>query len=67
MSKTVYKLMIYFRFGSKTEGLNADSSTHNQKTAATAAAATTPQHQQLATTQITTKSRPKPNRLLAKM
>ena len=59
--------MIYFRFGSKTEGLNADSSTHNQKTAATAAAATTPQHQQLATTQTTTKSRPKPNRLLAKM
>ena len=67
MSKTVYKLMIYFRFGSKTEGLNADSSTHNQKTATTAAAATTPQHQQLATTQTTTKSRPKPNRLLAKM
>ena len=64
MSKTVYKLMIYFRFGSKTEGLNADSSTHNQKTAT---AATTPQHQQLATTQTTTKSRPKPNRLLAKM
>ena len=58
--------MIYFRFGSKTEGLNADSSTHNQKTATTAAA-TTPQHQQLATTQTTTKSRPKPNRLLAKM
>ena len=66
MSKTVYKLMIYFRFGSKTEGLNADSSTHNQKTATTAAA-TTPQHQQMATTQTTTKSRPKPNRLLAKM
>ena len=66
MSKTVYKLMIYFRFGSKTEGLNADSSTHNQKTA-TAAAATIQQHQQLATTQTTTKSRPKPNRLLAKM